>query len=672
MRSTVIRAFLIFVFLARPFRCKAAEESRGDFFVAPGGDDGNPGSIDRPFRSIERARDAVRGRIAGGLKSDVLVFLREGRYELSAPVRFGPEDSGTAERSITYAAFAGETPVVSGGRRLAGWKRGEGGLWTVEVPGALPSPSRPSPSSTATWLPRSLFIDGRRTQRARTPNEGFFRIDGDSSQDKPFRLKFHGGDIHRAWADAGDVEIVAMLAWAELRSPIRSVDEAGRVAVLGVDPRPSNREANARYYVENAPGGLDAPGEWRLDPKTGTIAYLPRPGEDPERFEAVAPVLKELVILDGDAAAGKPIRNLHFRGITFAFTEWTQPRDGYADSQAAVAVGGAFKAQGALGCAVEACTFAHLGSYAVEFARGCQRNRIARCEMGDLAAGGVRIGETAQRPDERDRAEGNVVSDNRIHDGGLVHHAAVGIWIGQSSGNEIVHNEVRDFFYTAISVGWTWGYGPNQCKGNRIESNHLHRIGKDMLSDMGGIYTLGVQPGTTIRRNLIHDVSAFTYGGWGIYPDEGSSEILIEENIVFRCKSALFHQHYGRENIVRNNIFALGREHQLMRTRMEGHRSFVFEGNILYWSEGALLGSNWTDAQYSLDRNIYWRTGGGEIRLGNWSWDEWRARGQDRQSRIADPLFADPEKGDFRLKPGSPALEMGFRPIDAAGIGPRS
>jgi hypothetical protein len=188
---------------------------------------------------------------------------------------------------------------------------------------------------------------------------------------------------------------------------------------------------------------------------------------------------------------------------------------------------------------------------------------------------------------------------------------------------------------------------------------------------MGGIYTLGVQPGTILRNNLIHDISAFTYGGWGIYPDEGSSDILIENNVVYNCKSANFHQHYGRENIVRNNIFAFGKESQLMRTRTEEHVSFNLERNIVYWKDGALLGSNWNDNNYHLDGNLYWKVGGGDVRFGKWSFEEWKAKGQDVHSSIEDPLFVDPEKRDFSLKPESPALKMGFMPIDVSGVGPR-
>ena len=264
-----------------------------------------------------------------------------------------------------------------------------------------------------------------------------------------------------------------------------------------------------------------------------------------------------------------------------------------------------------------------------------------------------------------------MIADNHIHHLGLVYAAGVGIWVLQSGRNQIIHNDVHDLYYTAISVGWTWGYRSNQSKGNLIAFNHLHAIGKNMLSDMGGIYTLGVQPGTIIQNNLIHDVSSFTYGGWGIYLDEGSSDILVEDNVVYGCKSAGFHQHYGRENILRNNIFAFNREHELMRTRGEPHVSFTLENNIVYFDQGDLLGANWTDGSYITQDNLYYDRRGADIRFADRSFSEWKESGQDRGSIIADPLFINAGKFDFRLRPESPALKMGFHQIDLTTVGPR-
>jgi parallel beta-helix repeat protein len=219
-------------------------------------------------------------------------------------------------------------------------------------------------------------------------------------------------------------------------------------------------------------------------------------------------------------------------------------------------------------------------------------------------------------------------------------------------------------------VGWSWGYDPSSANHNVIEHNHIHNLGKYLLSDMGGIYTLGIAPGTTLRYNRIHDVYSFTYGGWGIYPDEGSSELLIENNVVYDTKTGGFHQHYGKENRVRNNIFAFSREGQVIRSREEDHISFFFERNIVYFDNGRLLGSTWKNGNFRLDYNCYWDASGAPVKFLGKTFEDWQATGQDPHSIIADPLFEDPAARDFRLKPESPAIaQLGFEPIDISGAG---
>jgi hypothetical protein len=275
-----------------------------------------------------------------------------------------------------------------------------------------------------------------------------------------------------------------------------------------------------------------------------------------------------------------------------------------------------------------------------------------------------------QPANETERNFENDTEDNALHDLGSIYPSAVGVWVGQSSRNTVAHNEIRDLFYTAISVGWTWGYAPNPCDDNHVEYNHLHHIGKAMMSDLGAIYTLGTQPHTTIRNNLIHDVDAFSYGGWGIYPDEGSSGIAIENNIVYRTKSASFHQHLGRENVVRNNIFAFGQEYQLMGAGAEPSVvSLTFEGNVVYFDSGALLDDDWTGLRFN--RNVYWDARGGAVTFAGAALAAWRERGQDADSLIADPMFANPAAYDFTVSPESPVWKLGWKKIDMGSVGPR-
>lgn len=642
--------------------------------VAPDGNDAWSGSLakannarsDGPLATLPAALKAARALAADQVKDGVVISVGGGVYELAAPLTITPDDAGGTRR-LTIAAAPNETPVLSGGRVIKGWRpvAGRPGLWEADVPDVR----------AGQWYFRQLFVNDQRRQRARTPNTGFYRIQGESPQDKPVKIHFKPGEIKKAWADDGDVEVIALLAWADIRMQIRAVDEANHVATLSGDPRPSNRENNAEYYIENAPDGLDQPGEWYLNRRTGVVTYWPLPGEDMTKVRVVAPRLEELVRVEGDFASKRAVEHLTLRGLTFAETDWTLGPNGYADTQAAIATHGDVFAEAATDCVIEDCTFTRLADYALELGRGCQRWRVVGNEMFDLGAGGVRLGVPDKRGDAFEQNHGHVVTDNHIHDGGVIYAPAVGLVILQSGQNRVAHNHIHDLYYSAISVGWNWGYQETPCRENVIEFNHLHDLGKFLLSDMGAVYTLGIQKGTVIRNNLIHDVNAFTYGGWGLYTDEGSTDIVLENNVVYRCKSAGFHQHYGRDNVVRNNIFAFNKENQLMRTRAEAHISFIFTNNIVYYDSGNLLGSNWSNDHYVMDRNDYFDTRLGAnaaaMRFAGATLDEWRKRGHDSHSVIADPLFVAPEKFDFRLKPESPALKLGFKPIDLSTVGVR-
>ena len=665
------------------------------FYVAPNGDDAWSGELphpngsetDGPFATLERARDSIRDvkRGQGGtLDRPVTVFVRRGTYFLAEPLTFTPEDSGTEECPITFAAYRGGAAVISGGRSIAGWKPvtvdGKS-LWAAEIPEVR----------AGEWFFRQLWVNGVRRVRARHPNRGYLKVAEvpDVTTETQWhegqtRFRFAEGDLN-AWKAVDDAEVVAMCRWVESHLPIESVDQGEHIvsfrkrSVFKLEP-------GDPYYVEHVFEALDEPGEWYLDRESGTLYYVPIDGETIGKMEAVAPVLEQVVRLEGKPEAGQFVEHLAFRGLTFAHTEWYFPEDFLSTwpkpdvggfSQASVGVPGAVYGEGVRGCAFEKCTIAHVGDYALELSRGCSHNRIVGSDLFDLGAGGVKIGEITIREDEAEQTHDNEITDCIICDGGRVFHSAIGIWVGQAYDNLLAHNHIHDFYYSGFSVGWTWGYGPTLAKGNIVEFNHVHHIGVrsngdgPILSDMGGIYTLGMQPGTAVRHNIFHDIAGLRYGGWGIYFDEGSTHIVAENNLSYRTTHGGFHQHYGRENIVRNNVFAFARDAQLQRTRQEPHVSFTFEHNIVYWREADLLAGKWDDVKVVLDRNLYWRADRGEIRFGDLSWDEWREKGRDVNSILADPRFVDPENGMFYLLSDSPALKIGFQNISTRRVGPR-
>ncbi len=233
----------------------------------------------------------------------------------------------------------------------------------------------------------------------------------------------------------------------------------------------------------------------------------------------------------------------------------------------------------------------------------------------------------------------------------------------------MTHNDIADLYYTGISAGWRWGYSNGLAKNNSIRFNNVHHLGHGVLSDMGGIYTLGPSEGTVIGNNIFHDIYAYSYGGWGLYTDEGSTGITMENNLVYNTKTGSFHQHYGKDNVVRNNILVCSENPQIAATRVEDHLSFTLEHNIVYWKTGALFGGPWDRIRAKVDHNCYFNAAGDPVTFAGKDLQAWRAHGYDQHSIIADPLFVDAENNDYRLKPNSPALKIGFQPFDYSEAG---
>lgn len=638
--------------------------------VSPSGNDAWTGlSAEESLATLAGARDALRRmRASGALKGAVRVVLHDGVYRVSAPVVFSPEDSGSWDAPVVVEG-EGPNAILSGGVPISGWKK-EGAYWIADAG----LDRFPSGGIGALW------VNGEYRAPARMPNEGYFvtagRLDAPATTDaagqktNPNAFRYAEGDIV-PWEHPEDALVIALHSWDVTYMRVSGIDTEKREIAFTLHPNWAFEYfgAKQRYFVQGVREALDAPGEWYLDRRAGKLLYIAKPDEDPNALEIVAAVAEQLIRLEGDWKSGRFVEHLHFRGLRFEHTEFPFGPEGLNNAQAADPVPAAIQAEGARHCSITRCTVGRISHYGIWFQRGCQQNLIAHNEVYAMGAGGIRIGATASAADDNETTRDNWVDNNWIHDGGAIFPAAVGVWIGRSSYNTVSHNEIANLYYTGVSVGWSWGYDASSANHNTIEFNHIHHIGQRILSDMGGIYTLGVAPGTILRNNLIHDVFSYAYGGWGIYPDEGSSDLLIENNVVYNTKTGGFHQHYGRENRVRNNIFAFSHEGQVIRSREEEHISFFFERNIVVFNNRRPLGGNWNNDRFRMSRNCYWDISGSPFGFMDTTPGEWRAKGHDRDSIIADPMFRNPAEFDFALAPDSPAIAIGFRPIDIHGAG---
>lgn len=603
---------------------------------------------DGPVASLDRALKLAWATRKDGATEPIEVRLAPGRY-------FTPKSCEVFD--MADLIISGNKARIVGGVLLQNWTATENGVLWAHLPSPL--------------VPVSLFGPNGRIRRARVPEEGWLTI-ADSLEPSPEfkgkgwdRFKFNPGVLNPAWSNWNGIEITTIHVWGMSRLRVKSIDPVANVLTLtastGFDSFWTSFQKGGRYAAENVLEALK-PGRFYADALRKRVGYRPRPGEKEAELEIVCPTTERLLVL-------KNCKNVTLQGLIFENAGYETPGAGRNFPQAEADLPAVIEAIGCDGLTVRNCTVRQCDVYGITLGVGTRNSTVERCTLADLGAGGIRIGGLAYEADENKVAGRNTVRNCLLQRLGRVHPAAVAVLIGHSPYNTVEHNDIDDLYYTGISVGWSWGYGPSNAHHNRIAFNHIRNLGQGLLSDMGGVYHLGVAPGTVIENNLIHDVKSHSYGGWGLYTDEGSSHVMMRNNVVFRTKSAGFHQHYGKENVIRNNVFAYGGEAQLMRTREEEHFSFRFENNIVLWSGAPLLGMNWSNGRYAMDRNLYWRTDSLPVDFMGLSLADWQAKGHDVHSLIADPLFVNPSKGDFRLKPGSPALKLGFQPIDVSKTG---
>ena len=407
--------------------CLVGAATAGDVYVVPGGAEGGNGTRRRPFTTLSQARDAIRAaRRAGRGDEAWTVRMAAGDYLLSEPFVLLPEDSGRAGAPVVYQGEGAETRVM-GALRVDGWRDTADGLWSAPIPQL--------PDGTRAYF-ESLYVNGRRAVRARHPNVGFFSPQTVKqtlcTNDQPraefaiAELTARGGELAPLAAeDAAALryaQVVVHHNWDTTRRMILGFDAtSGTLRTQGGRWKPWNPwRTNSLYYVENVRAAFDAPGEWFYDGLAGTILYRPLKGERlPGRWRgaeifAPRPGLQTLVSIRGDPASTQSVCHVHFRAIAFHYTDSPRRSDqvekamidpavlGAVDRpgptqfepmQAAARTEAAVMADGAHAVTFEACDVAHTGEYGIWFRAGCFSNRVIRCALTDLGAGGIRIGD---------------------------------------------------------------------------------------------------------------------------------------------------------------------------------------------------------------------------------------------------------------------------------------
>lgn len=625
------------------------------------------GSVEKPYATLEMAymnalkytgEDTIYINMGPGIYCFDKTFVISKSPQ--APVVINGSMSGMNHQT-----------TISGGIKLGKWERTSEGYWKTIV----------NETMKYGFIFEQLYVNGKRAQRARTPDTGWFYI-----KDVKENIHYKGNGrfpeyaTQRFTVEPKDLEtlkginyeqsndIMAMFYhhWDNTRKYFSEIKpDSGYLFLNGNGLKPWNPiTKGSRYVLENYKAAMTVSGEWFLE-KDGSLFYIPRNGENMENIVAYVPSVTTLLRIEGEK--NNPVKNIYFKNIAFEYSSYVMPKTGNDAEQAAASISAAINLDYAENVNFDKCVIAHTGNYALWFRKKCNSCALTNSLLTDLGAGGVKIGDIVE-PEENEVTKCIKVENNIIQKTGMVLPCGVGVAIFHSSHNKVIHNEISNLMYSGISIGWVWGYSHSYANNNEIAYNHIHHIGWGELSDMGAIYTLGISHGTHIHHNVIHDVYSYDYGGWGLYADEGSTGIIMEKNLVYGCKSGSFHQHYGKDNIIRNNIFAFGQYYQLQLTKVEEHLSFTFSNNIILSDCGVMFSGPWDKANLDMKKNLYWDLRTADSSFLNMKFRDWE-KDRDHKAILVDPLFINPQKGDFRFKTLKNIRKIGFVPFDYSKAG---
>lgn len=707
--------------------CFVALARAGEFFVAPHGSDANPGTRDKPLASLAGARDAIRALPDKAPGQNITVWFADGTYKLDQTVVFGLQDSAPQGATITYSAIPGQCPVFSAGVKIDGWRK------LADYPPDLPAEARGKVfvADLPKGLDRfyTLFDGTTRLPRARC--KGFTPPKGpDEKRDPnadPYELAFPEGAI-KNWPNLSDVEIsvVPWAPWGMCVLPLESVDLDKRIARVGIRAsyglvKPMfGKFPNGSVFVENVFEGLDALGRWVLDSKARKV-YLWPTGDVPGT-NIIAPRLTEFVRVEGaidyDGPTDTPVRGLAFRGLTFVHGDrftWKKDHQGWGlqhDWEMFDAPSAMFRLRGAEDCTVQGCRFTASGATAIRLDLHCQRNRIDSNLIEHIGGAGVLL--AGYGPGTKDVNLLNEVTNNHIHHIGETYWACAAIFAWQSGQNRIANNLIHNTPYVGIVVSGRIGYdrtGQGECtrtvrwnevdaflgkdafangevswykrepllhgRKNLILQNEIHDV-MEVLEDGDGIYISGAGGGNVVRSNYIHHCES-VHMAEGIRCDDDQNDTLVEGNVLWRVGGLSTCVAIKGVTHVVNNIMAgptnvpycglLSLEHVPLDGSIIRNNIFyavhaddraVRQGKTIYNTEAYLR-------QTQADANIYFNAA--DPTWGQRHLDAERPHGIEANSVAADPKFRDPENGDFTLGENSPALKLGFKPIDMKAIG---
>ena len=651
------------------------------------GNDGD-GSLTRPYSSIKQAIDHVANNENSAQKATTINlyptyhFVDDTLYLTGVHSNIRLTTMNDDDAAVFFDIIVTEEPLhrqlrrasISGGVPITGWTKVSENTYSAVVQQPI--------------FVNQLFANDRRVVRARVPSNysDYLQFAAPLADPNKSRYGFQYQPGQFNYKSLTDAMVVVYHSWTTSHHYIdQIITENNTILFTNPSDRPIGSmqpQGNHRFHIENLCETL-TPNSFCFVNETKTVTLMTDGSYNPEQAQIFASLNEFVVVLAG-TDINNTINDVIIDNVAIQHSAWNIGRTQQADGQAAAFLQTAplFIAN-ATSIVISNVEISHTGSYAIWVKEGTTNINIMNSLITDTGAGGIRIGQMIT-PIPTPTSSVNVLS-NEVSYGGNVFPSGVAVISHRAQDIVIADNLIHHHRYTGISIGWQWGYAPSDTSNVLVESNYIYNTGQHILCDQGGIYTLGIQPGTVITNNVIKNVFSYAVFMWGIYLDEGTSQIVVSNNVVYNTGWAALFQHYGANNTIINNVFARASliappqpqdpipDGDVHIALTENHTSWIYTRNIVYDTfQGAnhsAFKSDQPNVRISFSNNVYYNTFKTPLLFGQLShqvsFDEWQRSGQDNNSVIADPLFAgDVNQCDFfTVRSDSPAVALGFTNI---------
>ena len=367
-------------------------------------------------------------------------------------------------------------------------------------------------------------------------------------------FKKEKGNTYSATFDKDEIDkieigsyIFIYCKWIQYKLKVLQIDSVANRVVMGgryVKVPYIVNDPNVYYAIYNSRKLLKPSSFCQINNK---IYYRLGKNEDANNISWEIPTLSNLIKIS-DCNKDLRLKGIKFEGCIYNI--WEEEVQGRANSTSAISIN---KSENVI---IEDCEFYSNMGYSIKIANNSSNCIIKGNYLHDLQGGGIIIGDYDYR--KTDITNRILIDNNLIKSFGRINASSEGVLVTKANHITITNNTICDGYYTGISLGWTWGYAKSHSYGNYVANNHIHHLMQCVLSDGAGIYTLGIQDNTVIENNYIHDIISRAFSAAGsslLYFDEGTSNVIARNNVCFGSHSG-FHEHYGKNNLVENNIFA--------------------------------------------------------------------------------------------------------------------